>query len=128
MTAAELAERYLLALCIWREARGEPYQGKELVASVIRNRKDDTRWPDTYTGVITQPKQFSAFNAGDPNVTLYPLPTDKSWEDCVQAAEEVIANGAVTTGNHYHVIGLKPTWADPTKVVATVGHHVFYHL
>jgi hypothetical protein len=35
---------------------------QEYVLWVIRNRVESPRFPDTYEGVILQPKQFSAFN------------------------------------------------------------------
>lgn len=50
-----------LALCL----RSESDRPNEwlCVANVIRNRVRNRRWPDTYRGVIRQPRQFSAFNA-----------------------------------------------------------------
>lgn len=54
------------ALCmssvIHHEARGEPYAGKVAVASVVLNRKDDPRFPNTICGVVKQPRQFSWVN------------------------------------------------------------------
>jgi N-acetylmuramoyl-L-alanine amidase len=128
MSAGELLDRFMIALCVWREARGETRRGKMLVASVIRNRVDDRRWPDSYSGVVTQPLQFSCFNAGDPNAVLYPRATDPSWIDAVDAAQVVMSDGVLTKANHYHVVGLKPKWADASKAVANEGHHVFYEL
>lgn len=128
MTAAELSTRFMLALCIWREARGESLRGKSLVGSVICNRVSDRRWPKTFTDVITQPRQFSSFNSGDPNATLFPHESDPSWSASVLAAEQVLEHGPVTTANHYHVAGLLPTWADRDKITETEGRHVFYHL
>ena len=70
--APMLLRRFILALAVWREARGETPVGKLLVAQTIENRVQDRRWPATYEDVITQPWQFSAFNKGDPNATLFP--------------------------------------------------------
>lgn len=127
--AAQLARRYMLALCVWREARGESDLGKALVAQVIENRVQDRRWPDDYVSVITQPWQFSAFNANDPNVTKFPVPDDKAWPSCVAAADLVLASAEpLTKANHYCVKGLSPKWADPAKVTEREGAHVFYCL
>ena len=59
--------------------------------TIVENRVRDLRWPDTYVGVITQPLQFTAFNAEDPNALLFPAESDATWADCVAAADLVIA-------------------------------------
>jgi spore germination cell wall hydrolase CwlJ-like protein len=127
--ATRLLRRFALALCIYREGRGEPMQGKLWIGQTVKNRVDDTRWPDTYIGVITQPFQFSAFNRTDPNVTVFPHEEEPAWEACVLAADQVIdAPTPFTTANHYHVHGLEPAWADSRKIVGVAGRHVFYAL
>lgn len=92
---AELKEPYLsddtslLALCIWREARGCNLEAKLGVAWTIRNRcaqapgqgfKHDVR------GNILKPYAFSSFLVGDPNATKYPDAADSVWQDCIAAA------------------------------------------
>lgn len=125
----QLIRRFALALCVWREARGESLLGKLLVAQTIENRVTDPRWPDTYIGVITQPWQFSAFNKNDPNVTAYPKEDDPKWGDCVAAADFVMsAPTKLTASNHYHTKAVSPTWKNTSKVVALEGDHVFYAL
>lgn len=130
--AQTLLDRFLLALCVWREARGETLTGKKLVAAVVINRRTDAahRWPRTISGVILQPLQFSSFNAADPNSVKFPnTAMDLSiWEDCVAAADGAIIGPLTTDANHYHVEGLHPAWADTSKIVATEGAHVFYRL
>lgn len=134
--AKDFARLYILALCIWREARGETFRGKLLVGTVIRNRVEDKRWPNTYEGVITQKWQFSAFNPGDPNAVLYPStsllghpPEDSAWLGCVQAAGMVLASRAkATQANHYHTLAVMPKWHDASKIVDREGAHVFLEL
>lgn len=130
MTDADrLINRCLLALCIWREARGESYRGKLLVGTTIRNRVLDERWPDTYPAVITQRMQFSAFNLGDPNALKFPMIGDPSWADSVQAADEVLAGPeSITLANHYHTRAVTPVWSRADKIVDVEGSHVFYQL
>lgn len=41
------------------EARGESYEGKVAVASVVMNRVESSRFPNTVCGVVKQRKQFS---------------------------------------------------------------------
>lgn len=125
----QLIRRFALALCIWREARGESLLGKLLVGQTVENRVNDHRWPDTYIGVITQRHQFSAFNQNDPNVTAYPKDDDMIWPDCVAAADLVMAAPSkLTTANHYHTNAIKPSWARADKIVMVNGNHVFYAL
>lgn len=129
----DLLTRFLLSLVIYREARGEPLDGKLAVGHVIRNRREDKRWPDTYVDVILQPYQFSCFNRADPQVALYPkAANDRAWSECVQAAMEVLKGAPdVTHGaNHYHTIQLKPLpkWALNEPPVVTIANHVFYRL
>ena len=130
MTDARLLlRRFMLALCIWREARGESLHGKRLVAQVIVNRMHDPRWPSSIVGVVTQRKQFSCFNPGDPNALLFPAETDRAWMDCVTAADDVLSGPETfTDANHYHTTGVAPAWADPRNIVAREGAHVFYRL
>lgn len=127
--ANNLLRRFLLALAIWREARGESFYGKVLVGWVIKNRVNDTRWADTYVGVITERRQFSAFNIDDPQVALFPNEESQSWADCVAAADAVLETVTpVTTANHYHTRNVNPKWADKTRIVMIEGNHVFYQL
>lgn len=120
---------FMLALCIWREARSESILGKLLVGQVIKNRVFDDRWPDTYVGVVTQDKQFSSFNQTDPNVIKFPSEQDQVWKDCINIADFIIASiDKLTTANHYHTKDVKPSWADESKIVWREGHHIFYTL
>ena len=128
MWKVDLLDRFLLCLCVWREARGESARGKQMVAQVVLNRVADARWPNTIRDVIVQPKQFSAFNATDPNAILFPH-HDQGWQDCVEAVDTVLlSQSPITTANHYHVEGLLPHWKDDAKLVDQHGHHVFYAL
>lgn len=134
--AALLLDRFLLALAVWREARGESSLGKLAVAWTIRNRVHDPRWPATYRDVILQAKQFSSFNATDPNATKFPV-DDAAWTACVSAADDAMAgvgpataanHWPATTANHYHARAVRPAWVDDSKIVADIGAHVFYRL
>lgn len=124
-----LLRRFVLALCVWREARGESPRGKRLVAQTIENRVQDKRWPETYVGVITQPFQFSSFNANDPNATKFPSETDEGWPACVAAADAVLESAEpFTLANHYCTSTVHPAWRDDSKIVAIEQHHVFFDL
>jgi len=125
----------ILALCLWREARGESSRGRGGVACVIRNRMTDSRkrWPQTAAGVVLQPLQFSSFNSGDPNSTRYPSATDRAWMDCTQIAEQVLSatppEDPSGHANHYYDISIQaPYWAQPATETARIGRLVFHRL
>ena len=126
---ADLLRRFALALCVWREARGESVRGKTLVAQVIANRVADPRWPNTVSEVVLQPKQFSSFNRSDPNSRKFPTEGDPAWIESVTAADVVLTTeNPITTSNHYHTTAVHPAWADPDLIVAREGAHIFYTL
>ncbi len=127
--ANALLSRFMLALCVYREASNQSYEGKRLVAQVIANRVHDKRWPSTYVGVITQKWQFSSFNPEDPNNSRWPKQNDSAWAESLKAADEVL-NGEVpiSVANHYHTKAVNPSWADETKITQVEGDHIFYDL
>jgi N-acetylmuramoyl-L-alanine amidase len=98
------SDQMLLARVIYGEARGESYTGKIGVGYVVKNRVNDPRWPNTYSGVINQPGQFAIWR-GDPSL-LRGLDRN-AWNDSIQAADQVI-RGTVsdpTTGaTHFYSI------------------------
>jgi Cell Wall Hydrolase len=78
-----IADQFLLALTCWRENRGGGYTGMQSVANVIMNRAA-RRWTSPYVECV-RPLQFSSITAkGDPELTLWPEPSDASW---IQAQE-----------------------------------------
>jgi N-acetylmuramoyl-L-alanine amidase len=97
-----LSDTELLALCIWRESRGETYEAKFAVGCSIRNRVNDPSWwndhQSSYRLTILKPWQYSSFNAGDPNSTKFPLASDKSYQDSLEAAQAVLAGVSDNTG------------------------------
>lgn len=143
MTYGEL----MMAITIWREARGEPMRGKIGVGEVIRNRRDDPRrWKDTIIEVVLQPWQFSSWNMfvrkevfqilkgwtifkGDPNAIKWPKEDDQSWLESLEAMSSVRADSQTTYGaNHYHAKSVKPRWARGQSPVQVFGNHIFYKL
>src|SRR5262249_25685887 len=63
------ADVHWLAATAWAEARSEGELGMRAVAHVMVNRVGD-RFGDDLQTVILAPKQFSAWNLGDPNRPL----------------------------------------------------------
>lgn len=130
-------DQFLEALCLFREARGVSMAAKAAVLAVIRNRASDSanRWPKTTADVVTQPKQFSSFNASDPNVTKWPTPRIpvewSAWQDCMTVVETPLTADPTDGANHYHSLpdgSVLPSWADPAKLTVTIGPFKFYKL
>ncbi|EXX92783.1 cell wall hydrolase, partial [Paenibacillus darwinianus] len=54
----------IMANAVYGEARGEPYEGQVAVAAVILNRVQSQSFPNTVSGVIFQPRAFTAVADG----------------------------------------------------------------
>jgi N-acetylmuramoyl-L-alanine amidase len=132
MSTLESYEKILVALCIWREARGEITEAKLGVWWVIRNRKADSRWPNTMAGVVLQPRQFSSFNAADPNSSKLPAPEDPAFVECCGIVDSPGLDDPTLGANSYHSFppGYTPlpSWADPNKLTTRIGAFSFYRL
>lgn len=113
-------EYMILARALFGEVRDTSYPDKARIAVgwSIRNRVEDSRWPDTYQEVITKPFQYSAFNSTDPNREYVenPLFTGKeidrkAWQKAYAIAGKVIRNeidDPTSGANHYHDSSIKP--------------------
>jgi len=128
------ADKAFLALCIWREARGESLAGQIGVAYVIMNRvKKPSWWGKDLMSVIFKKWQFSSLT--DPNdrqLVVWPLAIDGSWKRCLEVACNVIDKNfpnMVRGADHYYDISIPPPkWADPLKLVTQIGRLRFYDL
>ena len=56
----------IIAKAVWGEARGCSPEGQAKVVWVILNRVDDSRFPNTIQGVVTQPCQFYGYSPNHP--------------------------------------------------------------
>ena len=74
---------YLMSQVVYAESKGEPFDGKIAVASVILNRTTDSQFPDTIHGVITQKNAFSCVRNGKIGV----VPDGDSYNAVLKAIE-----------------------------------------
>lgn len=113
------SDLYLLAKCIYAEARGEVYMGQVAVGAVILNRVKSPSFPNTISGVIYQPWAFTAVNDGqinlEPNNTAY------------QAARDALNGWDPTYGSlfYYNPNTATSSWIYSREVTITIGRHVF---
>ena len=126
-----------LATAVFFEARGEPIDGKELVANVILNRVEHPSYPDTVCEVVNQPKQFSYTHQlsktvlqdrNNPKPLFYNSYHDsKAWEESKAVAKSVLDNGVVNPYIlMYHTTTVDPYWSSHYEVAGLVGNHMFY--
>jgi spore germination cell wall hydrolase CwlJ-like protein len=135
-------ELVLMALCLWREARGEPAEAKAGVAHSILNRIKAKSWfGDTISEVIARKWQYSGMTAkGDNNLIKWPVmsatamrnPDEVAFHECLLLAS-VCASGEMpdpTSGaTHYfdeRLAAFKPQWAIDGEFRAKLGHLHFY--
>lgn len=124
LASAECRE---LARAVVFEARGESLTGKIAVASVILNRVDDSRFPDTIREVLHQPFQFSFIR----DMQYQTTPDKKDWTKAYSIAYDV-KHGTldrVTDATFYlnpSNLNELPRWAREFRHVATIGNHHFY--
>ena len=129
-------EMLLLAAIIYCEAGGESYEGQLAVGYVIMNRVRSNQFPNTISGVVYQPNQFSPVKSGR-LATILAMEADpdvqgKITDSCRRAAAEVI-NGTSNVGESLFFRTYKPVPQLLENLEANgipyyiIGNHVFYH-
>ena len=113
------SDTYLLAKCIYAEARGESYEGQVAVGAVILNRVRSSKFPNTISGVIYQKNAFTAVTDGQIN-----LSPDKT---AMNAAQDAINGWDPTYGciYYYNPAVATSSWIFSRQTVTTIGKHVF---
>ena len=126
-------DEFMLALCIWREARGDGEEAMTAVGAVVRNRV--VKASSSYYHEVTKPWQFSSITAkGDPELGLYPQPTNTADWDAWQQAQSIaqgVMNGSIadpTNGaEFYYAITIPlPSWGVDMTMTAQIGRQRFY--
>jgi len=130
----QMAPLDLLELCDYREARGEGMIGKRGVAWVVMNRANHPGWwGHDIVNVILKKWQFSSFNEGDANETVWPTDeTEQAFIDCREACAGAYYGTYTdpTVGaTYYHDISIPepPLWIRAGYVLTlAVGRLKFY--
>jgi len=138
-----LTEAQIMALTIYGEARGEPYEGKVAVGSVILERVEHRDWDGkTLHEVCLMPYQFSCFLPADPNFKALKLiagdwdtkiTRSKALSECYSIAKGLLDGTIPRTPIiaeknvcQYKTKAAKAAWANKMERVAVIGHHEFY--
>lgn len=110
---------YLLAKCIYAEARGEPYNGQVAVGAVVLNRVKSSKFPNTINGVIYQPWAFTCVNDGQ--INLSPNQT------AINAARDAMNGWDPSNGCLYYYNPATATskWIWSLPISIKIGRHNF---
>lgn len=113
------SDLYLLARCVYGEARGEPYKGQVAVAAVILNRVKSSQFPNSISGVIYQSGAFDAVSDGQINLT--------PDETAIKAATDAMNGWDPTNGCLYYYNPDTATnkWMLSLPITLRIGRHVF---
>lgn len=134
MPNAYIQDVFMLALVIWREARGEPHTGKIAVGYSIMNRvQRPSWWGDSVLSVVGKKFQYSSMtDPNDKQLTFWPQPTDPRWIECLAAARDIyehnVPNPVPGADSYFADTIPPPKWATPDKFVDKIGHHSFYNM
>lgn len=111
----------LMSNAVFGEARGEPYVGQVAVAAVILNRVNSPTFPDTISGVIFEPRAFTA--VADGQIWLEP-------DDTARRAVLDALNGQDPTGNamyYFNPDTATSGWIWTRPQIKKIGKHIFAH-
>lgn len=109
----------LMANAVYGEARGEPYIGQVAIAAVILNRVESSSFPNTPSGVIFEPRAFTA--VADGQIWLTPN------ENAKKAVQDAL-NGMDPTGGctyYFNPETATSAWIWSRPQVKRIGKHIF---
>lgn len=113
------SDEYILAKCVYAEARGEPYVGQVAVAAVVLNRVRSASFPNTIAGVIYQPWAFTCVNDGQINLS--------PDNNAIKAAKDALNGWDPTNGclYYYNPATATSSWIWSRPVMLSIGKHNF---
>ncbi|WP_270180572.1 spore cortex-lytic enzyme [Alkalihalobacillus sp. CinArs1] len=109
----------LMANAVYGEARGEPYEGQVAVAAVILNRVQSSSFPNTVSGVIFEPRAFTAVSDGQ----IWLTPNDRAKEAVLDAV-----NGWDPSGEALYYFNPNTAtsgWIWTRPQIKRIGKHIF---
>lgn len=109
----------LMANAVHGEARGEPYEGQVAVASVILNRVKSSTFPNNISGVIFEPRAFTAVADGQ----IWLTPNETAKKAVIDAM-----NGWDPSGNatyYFNPDTATSAWIWSRPQIKRIGKHIF---
>lgn len=122
-------DKWIGALCCWREARGEGRDGQRAVLHVINNRAVAAN--KSWAQIVYARLQFSSMTyPQDPQLTNVPVQPDAQFVACYLIADSIMAgtDPDLTGGaTHYYAANISmPEWAKSMTETARIGNQNFY--
>ena len=109
----------LMANAVYGESRGEPYIGQVAVAAVILNRVNSASFPDSISGVIFEPRAFTAVADGQ----IWLTPNEQAKKAVIDAI-----NGWDPTGEaiyYFNPDTATSGWIWTRPQIKQIGKHIF---
>ena len=109
----------LMANAVYGESRGEPYIGQVAVASVILNRVNNSAFPNSISGVIFEPRAFTAVADGQ----IWLTPNEQAKKAVIDAI-----NGWDPTGEalyYFNPDTATSGWIWTRPQIKQIGKHIF---
>lgn len=125
-------EHYIVALTIWREARGEPDEAQAAVAWTVLNRVARPGWwGKSIAEVCTKKWQYSSLtDPHDPQLVKWPLDSDPSWQAAWMIAGEVLAGmfpcPVPGADSYFDPSIAPPAWTNGATFCGKIGRLSFY--
>jgi spore germination cell wall hydrolase CwlJ-like protein len=94
-----------MALCMWKESRGDGQPGMDATGNIIRNRAGFPGFAKNIHDVIFGKNQFSSMSvSSDPEFNLQPKSGDVDFAYCLASAASILeGHGSDNTlGAHYY--------------------------
>lgn len=138
------ADEFMLAIVLYREARGEGRTGMLAVGCVVRNRVDKRH--STYYAECVKPWAFSSITAkGDSQLIVWPKESESEWQTAQLLAQGILsgaiqditggatlywAPASIESGKKLEtplgLVTFPAGWSlEAVKYAATIGNHVF---
>lgn len=126
------AEITLLALTVWREARGESRECRLAVAFSILNRVTNPKWwGNDILSVIRKKWQYSSLtDPKDRQLTTWPAFDDPTWFECLTVAMNAldgsIPNPVPGADSYYDNSITAPPWTKTARFAKQIGRILFF--
>src|SRR5699024_5772147 len=111
----------LMANAVHGEARGEPYEGQVAVAAVIINRVKSPTFPNSISGVIFEPRAFTAVADGQ----IWLTPNETAKRAVLDALNGWDPSGSATY--YFNPDTATSPWIWTRPQIKTIGKHIFCH-
>jgi N-acetylmuramoyl-L-alanine amidase len=122
-----------MAMNVYREAAGEPFEGKVAVAQVTMNRVKHREFPDSVCAVVHEKNifmkkvvcQFSWYCSNRTKARpISPDAYDQSFEVAKKVMLENFELESIKDAIYFHSEKINPRWK--YQEVAKIGSHIFY--